>query len=523
MKKTALIIASVVCIIGSITGICYGTGVFDNAKAQNPDSPSVFDIFTRPSPQPTAASASPQPITPDASSSYIEEDLKVELDSTKDYYPDVSWEFLDYQMVNQDSARVKASGLSDAVSFPFITKKSPNLDSPSESTYDYTYMFSQVLEEILRSPVYCDMVIRGMKDIKLSTGKTIGDLNPWMAEFVQKTDNFMKIDQNTHPRGMECWVTLRSGEGNKVFVSEEFRVYAIRTCLLLRRLVPTSVETWKSTSNYVLNYTATNSNRRTELASYQENRESLILCYVRKDAYADFSIGFNLADKRFEYFKDKGATGEDPYIPPVTPTPTPVPTPTPTPVPTNPPVNPTPVPTNPPVNPTPVPTPVPTEQPGTKNPEAGSYPQGHAPEGGHDQTNTVYADPTHQEGELQPEEPKFEFPTIFGSRDSGPRDTTPSTPTKSVVEGTQTTVESGKVTTVETKVDQNNTVVEKTTVTTPATSSTPAQTEVSTVFNPDPPPAAPAVVLETHYTDTSGNDVSISAEEVFSGEITLPD
>ena len=490
MKKSVLIAVAIFCVLGTIAGICYGTGVFDKIGTKNPNTgAALFGII------PTSLD---HPVGNPAASGDIENDLRVDLDSTKDYYPEVSWEFLDYQMINQDAARVDASGLSDAVSFPFIIKESLNLDNPSETTYDYDYMFSQVKEEILRSPVYCDMVIRGMKDIEISTGKTIGELNPWMAEFVAKTDNFMSINPNTHPRGMECWVTFRSGQGNTIFVSDEFRPYAVRTCLLLERLVPVGIEAWKSTENYVLNYTATNSSRRTELASYQEDREALIFCYIRKDTYADFSIGFNLADKRFEYYKDKGVAGygDDPYVPTVTPTQPPV---NPTPVPTNPPV-PTPVPTNPPVTPTDPP----------KNPSQDPVNQGNAEQGGGENQSGDGA------GEFQPEKPAFVPPIVTNPDSSSESDDHSGSwnpfswikiPSSNTSE-TPSNLPSGNPDSV---------------TITPAGDTVVVFGDTSYV-NPNPPPAVPAVVPETHGIDNSTGDVVIfNDDNVSDGTITLPD
>lgn len=173
-------------------------------------------------------------------------------------------------------------------------------------------MYRELQEEILRNPVHADMVARGLESIKLSSGKTIGDLNPWLGEFIRATDEAMHIEPGRqHPRGNEIWLTHRSGDGETIFVTEEFRKYTGLTCVLLDRLVKKGVYSWTSEKNFCLNYVAEGSITRTEWSSYQEARPSLVLSYLRKDGKSEFTVGFNLLDKRFEIFsREKEGTKE---------------------------------------------------------------------------------------------------------------------------------------------------------------------------------------------------------------------
>ena len=293
----------------------------------------------------------------------VESDLTVDLDDVSDYYADVSWEFLDNQMPNRDKERVAATGYSNAVSFPF------------EST-DKDEAYLEIREEILRSPVYGDMVAQALATITLSSEKKLTELNPWLAEFLEKNDAAFALSEDTKVRGNEIWLTLRDGEGDTIFVTAEYREYATRICILLDRLVNKGFISDKtSVANYALNDTSYGSSRRTYASAIQESKPALILQYIRKeDDGAEVTIGFNQIDKRIEIFK------EDKSVEPTNPT-DPTPTTTTDPDPT--PVTPDPTPVKPDPTPTPTPTPTPDPTPTTKkDPSKSSGNTGNAEKGG---------------------------------------------------------------------------------------------------------------------------------------------
>ena len=375
----------------------------------------------------------------------VEEDLIVNLDDVSGYYPDISWEFMPTQMSKNDKARTKAAGFTDAVSFPF---KSEDKDGK----------LMEVEEEILRSPIYADMVMRGLKDIKLSSGKTIGELNPWIGEFIKETDEAYALGTYVHPRGLEVWLT--QDKDGKLYVTKEFRTYAVYTCVLLERLDNLGVKAWESEKNYMLPFVALNSSRRTELADYQEDKDALVLRYINKKGDVVFNIGFNVLDKRFEIVKPKAeeTTTEkgSPDKTPATTTPTK-------------PSNPEPAPTNPPETTSPPetePTPETTTVP-PKDTSKDPVNQGNAPRGG---------------GSNKP--------------DDGAGTYQPQQPSKSTT---------GPI------------YVEETT-SEPVNVDTSAETTTSA-----PPPAEPAHVDHSAYTDTSGETVILDDDDVFDGEITIPD
>ena len=255
----------------------------------------------------------------DTAPDQIEVDLTVNLDDLATRSFDrFSDEFLDYSMPHRARERVDLAGFSDAVSFPFFAAT----DNPDA-------LYEELLEEVMRNPVVGDMAIRGLMNIRLSTGKTIGELNPWMGEFVSKMDAAMAVPAGQHPRGNEYWLTKKANsEGvllNGIYVTQEYRNYASLTCILLDRLINKGVETKESSENWVLNYTSEGALVRTDKADYQENKAALILTYLRKNDTAEFVIGFNLLDKRLEKFDPAKPVTPPPSTtpPPATTTPPP--------------------------------------------------------------------------------------------------------------------------------------------------------------------------------------------------------
>lgn len=218
--------------------------------------------------------------------------LVVDLDRLN--LPNNSREFIDYSMPNRSEERVEKSGFSDAVSMPFKDKSEKAL-------------YEELKDEILRNPVLGDMVARGLSSLK-ADGKTVVEWNPWIKDFIGKTDQAMKLDLIQKPRGMEIWLTC-TGDGT-ILVTEKYFRYAAGLDAILDRLVKVGIDNPKSVENYCLPLVVLASNTRTEKADYQEDKEAFILKYVRKDGKVEFIIGFNLKDKRIEIFEDIPKTGE---------------------------------------------------------------------------------------------------------------------------------------------------------------------------------------------------------------------
>lgn len=246
----------------------------------------------------------------------------VDIDDYISKYDHISMKFLKNSMPDMADQRTKKSGFSDAVSFPFKSKS-------ADQAYE------ELQEEILRNPVVCDMVIRGLKDLELASGNTTGDLNPWMQKFVSKMDDAM--NRKAHPRGNEIWLE-RFKDGGDILVTKEYRRTAAMAVVLLDRFHNDGIVKKPTKLNYCLPLIAEGSITRTKLADYQENRDALSLSFIRKDGKTELTIGFNIHDKRFELFgsavtesKTKGKVGGRGIIPGVKPNPGPNPGPSPKP------------------------------------------------------------------------------------------------------------------------------------------------------------------------------------------------
>lgn len=242
-------------------------------------------------------------------------DFKVDLDKLDmSRFEHISDLFLDSSMPSQAKARTKKSGFSDAVSFPFKDYKKSKKGYSKE---ELESMFTELEEEIFRNPVVGDMIIQGLIDRKIAKDKTVGDDNPWMAEFLAKLNEARKKASGEHPRGLEIWLETRDASGT-IYVTKEYRRYAAGVCTLLERMIPDGVKTKKSSENYRLNSSSEGSLVRAEKADYEEKEPSLILLYRDKNGKVRLRIGFNLLDKRLELFKEEPPSKKGPKKDPKT-------------------------------------------------------------------------------------------------------------------------------------------------------------------------------------------------------------
>ncbi len=334
--------------------------------ARYTDLPSLKELYAsvvtpRERDVPVAPSASPRPEITAEDISKMTEALTISRNDLNglDKFNSIDRIFLNYSMPGQAGARNAAAGFNDAVSFPFVATEAKG-------------MFAELEYELLKNPVLLDMGMRGLIDLEYATGRTIGMINPWMQEFITQTDEAMAVKT-----GWAIW--LEKDNVGTVYVTREYREYAEMFCLLLEHLAGDKiyVESFPSVKNWHLPPQGDAFTVRTELATYQEDREALVLEYVVKDGTTVIRIGFNIHDKRLEILRPEE---EPPTPPPTTP-------PEPTPPPTDPP---SPPPTDP-------PSPPPTTPP--KDPAQDPVNQGHADTGGGQNQ------PTDGTGTFQPTEP----------------------------------------------------------------------------------------------------------------------
>lgn len=229
-----------------------------------------------------------------------------ELTTTK--YKDVSWVLLRSSLSTHDRSRTEATGFSDALTYGFSAK-------------DDAGRFREIQEEILRNPVYGVTVVNALRDKKIGE-KTIESFNPWMKEMADLNEQY----------GVSYWLET---ERDEFYVTKEYRIYAATLCTWLERLVSLGTQTRQTTENWCLNPAAKNNDRKGIKADYQYAKEALVFAYVGKNGAGSGAkgstssgdgsesllvIGFNIHDKRPEFYGDPKNPVKTSTVPPTTPT-----------------------------------------------------------------------------------------------------------------------------------------------------------------------------------------------------------
>lgn len=187
---------------------------------------------------------------------------------------------------------------SDSVSTPFKAKTPKG-------------MFKEILAEDCGNPTVLMMNIEGLSAISIEKDTTIGDVNPWMAEFV-KTKNLSGF--------------LSADKGH---VTPAFQQVAELTNTVLLRLKVVGVSSDLSLENWHVaarEGLAAGALPVATLNDAQEALPALRLEYTMKGQECPaFAVGFNTADKRFEVLPLSCGTppttppGANPSCPPETP------------------------------------------------------------------------------------------------------------------------------------------------------------------------------------------------------------
>ena len=260
------------------------------------------------------------------------------------------------------------------------------------------YYREQIYNEILRNPIYGDMVARFFLEDELIAAHN----REWIQEFVEQTDAAYAAPDD-QPQGIEYWLQYdpaHTGDDRNQYLmtTDAYYQYAARLCLVLEYFSDEGVSSPTADEHYCLPSDAEITQLRTEKADYREAEAAYLLVYKTKDGQVADRFGFNLLDRRVERPEVAQPTPAPTPAPTKTPAKTPAKTPTqstpstPAPHPTTPPSSqptpaptpssqPTPAPTPAPTpEPTPVPTPVPTAPP--KDPAQDPVHQGNANIGG---------------------------------------------------------------------------------------------------------------------------------------------
>ncbi len=214
--------------------------------------------------------------------------LQVQLDELHlKKYEHISSLFLEDSMPWNNQERVAVAGFSDATGFPII-----NLSKRSYSKQDIAAMRENITERIFRDPVYGDMVGQGLAELKISSGKKLGEYLPWLLDVPNKFTQAIK-DGN----GVAVFLEY---QGEELHVIKDYRVWAASTVAVLDLMLDEGTKPAKTLRNWHLPFAAKASQTRTTEAPYQESKPCLVLLYKNKANKTMVRIGFNLADGRFE-------------------------------------------------------------------------------------------------------------------------------------------------------------------------------------------------------------------------------
>ena len=225
-------------------------------------------------------------------------DLTVDLDAEvlQAAYPNVSREFLYSSMPVNNKDRVAAAGFSTALTFPFTGASQQDGQTYSVETVQGWWQ-SELTEELLRNPVYGVAVARALSESKFSDGSTLLDLNPWLAEFVQKYDAAFQGDG----KGNGYFLTKETADG-PILVSDEYRKYAVGVRWLLDRFVVKGVSKLYAEKHWGLQPANDLQPSRVKAEAFEEpeDRDALVASFLTKSGKNALIIGFNVHDKRPE-------------------------------------------------------------------------------------------------------------------------------------------------------------------------------------------------------------------------------
>lgn len=154
--------------------------------------------------------------------------------------------------------------------------------------YSLEDMVAQVKNRVLENPVYGDMVARGLIGIDAATRGSLRENNPWLQEFVEKTDAAMSSSESGQA-GMQRWLT----KSNKTpTTTDEYKDYADKLCLLLDYFSAERVDTLTITQQWCIDPDTSGIYARAEESAEQTSQNALILVHQQADGKIGYMIGF---------------------------------------------------------------------------------------------------------------------------------------------------------------------------------------------------------------------------------------
>ena len=269
--KVAYLATAIVAIITAVAVIIVAWAMWAGAKADGPQTDTSVEVEVEPTGTP-APTAEPDDAIVERLT-VTKEDL--EEAAIESLFGDISRKLLTSSMSVCDKKRVKEAGdITDALTRPFKAKVTAD-------------MIGELYREILRNPIYGVTVARALADKKIC-GVKFKKINPWVKDL-------------TKDHELVYW--LEKDKDDNFFVTEEYRRLAAGLCIFLNRLVEQGVQERRVGENWCLNNAAFDNDREGIIASYVYTKEALVLAYIDKAGEERFVIGFNIHDKRPEFFE----------------------------------------------------------------------------------------------------------------------------------------------------------------------------------------------------------------------------
>ena len=164
--------------------------------------------------------------------------------------------------------------------------------SATELQWDW---MDELKAEVLKNPILGNMVAQGFANVDLEDGKKLSDINPWITEFLEKTEAAMKTSSTDNYRGMEIWIDYNESSQDILLVSDEYQKYALGICALLDKMHLAGISTVKG---QVWQLPADGTDLASDLRTIPGDTETLTVMRIGYgEGDAIFFIMFTAADK----------------------------------------------------------------------------------------------------------------------------------------------------------------------------------------------------------------------------------
>ncbi|MBR3180894.1 hypothetical protein IKF63_02345, partial [Candidatus Saccharibacteria bacterium] len=262
----------------------------------------------------------------DASNKEMEKYYTIDLSERQiqrsDFYQYAPEEFSLIPFTEMDSVREGAKGWADALSLPLTADYIVVKDGKGLVTVDLTTWMEHfvpgftpdhklngeeklylAMGRIMTDPATGIAYGKALNRTELYSGKTLGDLNPWLVEdFINKVDEHSYNDSGKWEpgeRGIELWLRVRNSD-NVVVTSEEYRAYATKICVLLSQLEFMENTNDSPKEHWHLMYAVSEDyDRLPERIETEETHTwAVYRSKVRKDGLIDFGLWINIGDAR---------------------------------------------------------------------------------------------------------------------------------------------------------------------------------------------------------------------------------